>query len=170
MFGLNINNDRNDDSISNLEIKTNSLSFMFNYFNSAFILFKISDDTNIDKAIKERNDKIKEYLTKNVEISPDIRCHYETIDNKLVIGIYFRYYNSYFDFNNKTNEADSGSIKFNFSEKPKFKIYHDNKGIEFNKIRGDVINAERLKEFVTPKDQSFSLEPNEFLYIYFYLD
>lgn len=170
MFGLNINNDRNDYSISNLEIKTNSLSFMFNYFNSAFILFKIKEETNIDKAIKERNDKIKEYLTKNVEISPDIRCHYETIDNKLVIGIYFRYYNSYFDFSNKTNEADSGLIKFNFSEKPKFRIYHDNKGIEFNKIRGDIINAERLKEFVTPKDQSFSLEPNEFLYIYFYLD
>ena len=170
MFGLNINNDRNDYSISNLEIKTNSLSFMFNYFNSAFILFKIREETNIDKAIKERNDKIKEYLTKNVEISPDIRCHYETIDNKLVIGIYFRYYNSYFDFSNKTNEADSGLIKFNFSEKPKFRIYHDNKGIEFNKIRGDIINAERLKEFVTPKDQSFSLEPNEFLYIYFYLD
>ena len=170
MFGLNINNDRNDNNISSLEIKTNSLSFMFNYFNSAFIMFKITEDRNTDKAIKERNDKIKEYLTKNIEIAPDIRCHYELIHNKLVIGIFFRYYNSYFDYNNQINQSDSGFIKFNFSEKPKFRIYHDDKGIEYNKIRGDIIDSERLNQFETPKDQSFSLEPNEFIYIYFYLD
>ena len=170
MFGLNINNDRIDYSNSNLEIKTNSLSFMFNYFNSAFIMFKIIEDENIDKFIKERNDKVKEYITKNINISPDIRCHYEIIHNNLIIGIFFRYFNSYFDLNNKINDSDSGHIKFNFSEKPKFRIYHDNKGIEYNKIKGDIINSERLKRYETPKDQSFSLQTNEFLYIYFYLD
>jgi hypothetical protein len=170
MFGLNINNDRNDYSISNLEIKTNSLSFMFNYLNSAFIMFKITQEQNIDKEIKERNNKIKDYITKNINISPDIRCHYEIVDNRLVIGIYFRYYNSYFDFNNKINNSDSGQIKFNFSEKPKFKIYYDDKGINYNKIRGNIISDEKLKEYKIPKDQSFSLGPVEFLYIYFYLE
>ena len=170
MFGLNINNDRNDYSISNLEIKTNSLSFMFNYLNSAFIMFKITQEQNIDKEIKERNNKIKDYITKNINISPDIRCHYEIVDNRLVMGIYFRYYNSYFDFNNKINNSDSGQIKFNFSEKPKFKIYYDDKGINYNKIRGNIISDEKLKEYKIPKDQSFSLGPDEFLYIYFYLE
>ena len=170
MFGLNINNDRNDYSISNLEIKANSLSFIFNFLNSAFIMFKITEDQNIDKAIKERNDKIKEYITKNIKISSDIRCHYEIIHNKLVIGIFFRYHNSYFDFNNTINDADSGHIQFNFSENPKFKIYYDNLGIEYNKIKGDIVNKDKLKEYQIPKDQKFSLEPDEFLYIYFYLE
>ena len=132
----------------------------------AFIMFKIKEEKNIDKTIKKRNDIIKDYLTKKIEISPDVRCHYELIHNKLVIGIFFRYYNSYFDFNNQINQSDSGFIKFNFSEKPKFRIYHDNKGIEFNKKRGDIINEERLKQFETPKEQSFSLEPNEFIFLF----
>jgi hypothetical protein len=170
MFGLNIDNDKIDYSNSNLEIKTNSLSFMFNYFNSAFIMFKIIEEDNIDKLIKERNDKIKEYITKNIKISPDIRCHYEIIHNNLIIGIFFRYYNSYFDLNNKINDPDSGHIKLNFSDKPKFRIYHDNKGIKYNKIRGNIISPEKLQEYETPKYQSFSLQTNEFLYIYFYLD
>ena len=170
MFGLNIDNERNDYSNSNLETKTNSLSFMYNFFNSAFIIFKINEEQNIDKSIKERNDKIKEEITKNIKISSDIRCHYELVHNKLVIGIFFRYYNNYFDFNKEINGADSGSIKFNFSENPKFKIYYDNKGIDYNMIKGDVVNKDKLKEYKIPKDQSFSLEPNEFLYIYFYLE
>ena len=53
---------------------------------------------------------------------------------------------------------------------PKFRIYHDNKGIEFKKKRGDIIDEERLKQFKILKEQSFSLESNEFIYIYFYLD
>ena len=170
MFGLNIDNERNDYSNSNLEIKTNSLSFMYNFFNSAFIMFKITEEQNIDKSIKERNDKIKEEINKNIDILSDIRCHYELVHNKLVIGIFFRYYNNYFDFNKEINGADSGSIKFNFSENPKFKIYYDNKGIDYNIIRGDVVNKDKLKEYKIPKDQRFSLEPNEFLYIYFYLE
>ena len=169
MFGLNINNNIYDNNNSNLEIKTNSLNFMFNYFNSAFIIFKINEEENIDKIIKERNNNIKEYITKNIDISSDIRCHYELVHNNLVIGIYFRYYNSYFDFN-KINDLDSGYIKFNFSENPKFKIYTDNKGIDYNILKGNVIKEEKLKEFKIPKDQNFHLEFNEFLYIYFYLE
>jgi hypothetical protein len=69
MFGLNIDNERSDYSNSNLETKTNSLSFMYNFFNSAFIMFKITEEQNIDKVIKERNDKIKEDITKNIQIS-----------------------------------------------------------------------------------------------------
>ena len=170
MFGLNVDNDRSDYSNSNLETKTNSLSFMYNFFNSAFIMFKITEEQNIDKVIKERNDKIKEDITKNIQISSDIRCHYELVHNNLVIGIFFRYYNSYFDFNKTVNDSNSGKIQFNFSENPKFRIYHDNKGIDYNIIRGDVVNKDKLKEYQIPKDQSFSLEPNEFLYIYFYLE
>ena len=120
--------------------------------------------------ITKRNNKIKEYLTKNIEISPDLRCHYELIHNKLVIGIFYRYYNSYFDFNNQINQSVSGFIKFYFKNKPKFRIYHDNKGIEFKKKREDIIDEERLKQFKILKEQSFFLEPNEFIYIYFYLD
>ena len=170
MFGLNVDNERSDYSNSNLETKTNSLSFMYNFFNSAFIMFKITEEQNIDKVIKERNDKIKEDITKNIQISSDIRCHYELVHNNLVIGIFFRYYNSYFDFNKTVNDSNSGKIQFNFSENPKFRIYHDNKGIDYNIIRGDVVNKDKLKEYQIPKDQSFSLEPNEFLYIYFYLE
>ena len=120
--------------------------------------------------IKERNDKIKEDITKNIQISSELRCHYELVHNNLVIGIFFRYYNSYFDFNKTVNDSNSGKIQFNFSENPKFKIYHDNKGIDYNIIRGDVVNKDKLNEYQIPKDQSFSLEPNEFLYIYFYLE
>ena len=104
MFGLNVDNERSDYSNSNLETKTNSLSFMYNFFNSAFIMFKITEEQNIDKVIKERNDKIKEDITKNIQISSDIRCHYELVHNNLVIGIFFRYYNSYFDFNKTVND------------------------------------------------------------------
>ena len=38
----------------------------------AFIMFKIKEENNIDKTIKKRNDIIKDYLTKKIEISPDV--------------------------------------------------------------------------------------------------
>ena len=43
-------------------------------------------------------------------------------------------------------------------------------GIDYNRLKGNAIKEEKLKEFKIPKDQNFHLEFNEFLYIYFYLE
>lgn len=66
-------------------------------------------------------------------MSPDIRANYELINNNLVIGEYFRYNNYFFNFekNNESDDKAFGLISLNFDDNTNFKIYSDEKGINY---------------------------------------
>ena len=56
VFGLNINNyNEKNNIITAFEIKTSLLNFIYNYFNTGVLMFKINEENNIDAKIKEQN-------------------------------------------------------------------------------------------------------------------
>ncbi len=172
VFGLNIKNyNEKNNIITPFEIKTSLLNFIYNYFNTGVLIFKIDEENNIDAKIKEQNNILYNF-TKYIEISPDIRASYQLIDTNLVIGEYFKYYNHYF-LNNKTNSTDqvkSGKIIINFPDNVNFKIYHDKKGINYLKNGTDSLSPQIKERLIVPKNKVFSLKNNEFIFIYFYVD
>ena len=175
VFDLNIEDKNNKLSI--LEQKSYLLNFIYNYFNSATIMFKIIDEgSNFEEKINRNNELINKLFDKNVQVSPDIRANYQIIHENLIVGEYFRYNNYYFNKNNieKINEKEKskyGKIKFRFKDNgviPKFKIFYDTRGIYYSQIKERILNSKQKQKLLKPENQHFSLEYNEFLYIYFY--
>ena len=121
LFGLNINNDKNNNKLI-LKYKTDILNFIYNFFNTAILMFKIDNEgTQFEQKINENNKIINNILDKYLKISPDIRSSYQVIHNNLIIGEYFRYNNYFFNINqNKSidisDEIDFGKITLNFTE------------------------------------------------------
>ena len=156
----------------NMYQKTDLINLAYSYLNTGTFMFKIfknDKSKGIEKAIMEKNKLIKEKIYNYLKTSPDIRANYEVINDKLIIGEYFRYHNYFFDKNSENDKNDKifGSITLDFKYDTNFKIYYDKTGINYNK------NGDKVKEgikLMEPKGQSFSLDKNEFLYIYFYFN
>ena len=99
----------------------------------------------------------------------DIRVNYEIINDNLIIGQYFRYNN--YIFNSKDSIIDDkifGLINLNFGSDAKFKIYFDKTGINYKIRDSKMFSEDLLSQFKEPKNQSISLNFNEFIFIYFY--
>ena len=171
IFGLNIN--KNKDKNKYIIQKTDLLNFVYNYMNTGIFMFKINKDTLDAKKKFEENNELKNKMINNcLTISPDIRVNYEIINNNLIIGEYFRYNNYYFDYenNSKNDDKSFGKILINFDYDIKFKIYIDKNGINYlNKGTKILENTIKLKLSV-PKKKTLSVNPNEYIFIYFYFD
>ena len=153
--------------------KFNSLNFVNSYMNTGLFYFKINKDKILKDEFKKNNELRNKMIVKCLKISPDIRANYEIINRNLIIGIYFRFHNYFFNSENINNDnADNsfGSISMKFDYDTKFKIYYDKTGINYNIKKGYVLNDEIKSKLITPKDQTLSLKINEFLYIYFYFE
>ena len=175
VFGININKNEYKEHSKYMIQKTNLLNFIYNYMNTATLLFQIFDNNSTFIELKDKftrdnelkNKMINEYL----KISPDIRANYELINNNLIIGEYFRYNNYFFNIdNNENNDIPFGTILMNFEHNPKFKIYYDKTGINYNKKDGNIVNNDIKSKLFSPKSEKLTLQNNEFLYIYFYLE
>ena len=175
VFGININKNEYKEYSKYKIQKTNLLNFIYNYMNTATLLFQIFDNNSTfielnDKFSRDnelKNKMINEYL----KISPDIRANYELINNNLIIGEYFRYNNYFFNIDNhENNDIPFGTILMNFDHSPKFKIYYDKTGINYNKKDGNIVNSDIKSKLFSPKSEKLTLENNEFLYIYFYFE
>ena len=97
----------------------------------------------------------------------------QIINRNLIVGIYFRFHNYFFNSeNNDSDNADNslGIISMKFDYDTKFKIYYDNTGINYNIKKGYILNDEIKRKLITPKDQTLYLKINEFLFIYFYFE
>ena len=170
VFGKNINQGKNKEN-KYMEMKTDTINLIYNYLNKATIMFKInSDKNNIKENVDKNNDIVNSMINKYISISWDIRTNYEIINDKLIIGQYFRYNNYLFnnDKINKDNNNMFGLIKLNFDNDCKFKVYWDKTGINY-KIKSNEILSEDIKnQFKEPKDINISLKYNEFIFIYYY--
>ena len=173
VFGLNINNDKNSNKFY-LEYKSDLLNFIYNYFNTAILMFKIEKERkNFKHKIIENNKLLNNLFDKYLKISPDIRASYQVIHNNLIIGEYFRYNNYFYNINqnifiNESNEANFGKIALNFTDEIKFKILYDKKGINYNKNETNILNSQQKEKLIITKNQILSIEYNEFIFIYFY--
>ena len=168
VFGTNINNNVKKDSKNKYMIqKTDMINFIYNYFNVATLLFKIDQINNNNNDIKQENE-LREIIYKSIKVSPDIRAYYELVNENLVIGEYFRYNNYFFNFeyNDESDDKTFGLISLNFDDNTNFKIYSDEKGINY----GNSLDIEIKNKLISPKGQNFTIKENEFLYIYYYFD
>jgi hypothetical protein len=175
VFGTNINKHRNEKNIFHKYMmqKTDTINFIYNYLNTATILFKISTSNILEYEQKANtnNELINNNINKYLTISADIRSNYELIRNNLIIGIYFRYNNHFFNIdNNEYKDNSFGKISLKFNEEPKFKIYYDKTGINYYNNKVEVFGQEINNKLLVPKDINFTLRNNEFLYIYYYFD
>ena len=175
LFGLNINDVNTKPSL--LEQKTDLLNFIYNYFNSATLMFKIIDEgSNLEEKIFRNNELFKELFDKNLKVSPDIRAIYQIFHENLIVGEYFRYNNYFFNRNiseqiNEKEKLEYGKIIFNFIDIiPNYKIFYDKRGVYYSQVKERILNEQQKKKLEIPKNQVFSLEHNEFLYIYFYIE
>ena len=179
LFGLNFNNNNNKNSNKAiLEYKTDLLNFIYNYFNTAILMFKIEDTgVNFEKKLYENNILLYNLFDKHIKTSPDIRVYYQLILKNLIIGEFFRYSNNFFNINHKKEinageELNYGKIDLNFNDNDKvnFKIYYDEYGIDYNRNETYIFNPEQEEKFMLPKNLTLSLGYDEFLFIYFYID
>ena len=173
VFGTNINNynTNNNTKLSSFILKTSLLNFIYNYFNTGIIMFKIEKENNIELTINNQNNILNNFY-KYIEISPDIRVHFEIIHTQLVIGEFFKYNNYYFDINNNANDINGlnkGNIYINFPDDTTFRILYDKTGIKYTKNATDILSPQEKQNLIKPKNQFFSLNNNEFLFIYFYI-
>ena len=175
VFGTNIYKKEDDGKNKYMIQKTDLINFIYNYLNTATMIFKINEinkDSNLNDIVKQNNDLINDKINKYINISPDIRANYELINNNLVIGEYFRYNNFFFNkvINYDEKNDSFGKILINFDYDSKFKIFIDKTGIKYNIKKENKINDEIKNKFISPKSQSLSLNYNEFFYIYFYFE
>ena len=175
VFGTNIYKKEDDGKNKYMIQKTDLINFIYNYLNTATMIFKINEinkDSNLNDIVKKNNDLINDKINKYINISPDIRANYELINNNLVIGEYFRYNNFFFNkvINYDEKNDSFGKILINFDFDSKFKIFIDKTGIKYNIKKENKINDEIKNKFISPKSQSLSLNYNEFFYIYFYFE
>ena len=169
IFGNNIN--KCTDKINRyMEHKTNLLNLVYNYMNKATLLFKIIESGNdLNEKFKQANELINNSINKYLTYSWDIRANYEVINKNLIIGQYFRYNNYIFNLQGTTiNNKDFGTINLNFKTDVKFKIYYDKTGINYKLKDSKMFSDDILNKFKEPKNQSISLNFNEFIFIYFY--
>ena len=175
VFGTNINKYRKEKNnfYKYMMQKTDTINFIYNYLNTATILFKLNTG-NIYEYIQKanmNNELINNKINKYLEISKDIRANYELIKNNLIIGIYFRYNNHFFNTDiNEYKDPSFGKISLKFNEEPKFKIYYDKTGINYYNNKAEVFGQEIKNKPLEPKDINFTLKNNEFLFIYYYFD
>ena len=174
VFGTNINKIRKEENKKYIMQKTDLFNFIYNYFNVATLLFRINlkNSTQTYEDNIKKNNELKSMIYNNIKVSPDIRANYEIINNYLVIGEYFRNNNYYFNkMENESgiDEKSFGVITMNFDDNTKFKIYSDETGINYYKEGNNIINEIRSK-LISPKGQTFFIERNEFLYIYYYFE
>ena len=170
IFGKNINQGKNKGN-KYMEMKTDTLNMIYNYLNKATILFKIKPDNenDIKEKIEKNNEANNNAINKYISISWDIRANYEIINDKLIIGQYFRYNNYIFNSDNmKEDDTVFGLIKLNFEEGTKFKVYWDKTGYSYKTKTDKMFSDEILKQFKEPKDINISLKYNEFIFIYYY--
>ena len=168
-FGLNIDKNKNDLK----KDKYNLLNFVNNYMNTGLFYFKINNNKNLKDEFQKNNELENKMIINYLTISPDIRANYEIINRNLIVGIYFRFHNYFFNSeNNDSDNADNslGIISMKFDYDTKFKIYYDNTGINYNIKKGYILNDEIKRKLITPKDQTLYLKINEFLFIYFYFE
>ena len=172
IFGTNIMKNIGNEENKYMIQKTNLINFIYNYFNTATILFKVKKtEKNLNKKLVKENNLINDLINKYLIVSPDIRANYELISSNLIIGEFFRYNINYFDKDiNKNNDEFFGNISINFDENAKFRIYYDKTGIKYNR-KGDTILLDEIKSNLKPpKDVKLIIDKNEFIYIYFYFD
>ena len=173
VFGNNINkiNEKNENNY--MIQKTDLINFIYNYFNTATIMFKINNINKImeiEDKMKKENNVIDDLINKYLIISPDIRSNFELINNNLIIGEFFRYNINYFNKNNNKEYNESfGTISMNFNNDAKFKIYYDKTGLYYNK-KEESLSEEIKDKLKSPNNLKLSIERNEFLYIYFYFE
>ena len=168
VFGLNMDK-RND----NKKDKFNLINFVNNYMNTGLFYFKINNNKNLKDEFQKDNDLRNKMIIKCLTISPDIRANYEIINKNLIIGVYFRFHNYFFNLENTNNDNTDNSlgiISMKFDYDTKFKIYYDKTGINYNIKKGYILNDEIKNKLITPKDKTLSLKINEFLFIYFYFE
>ena len=138
--------------------------------NKATLHFKINESENdLNDKFKKENEIINNSINKYLTYSWDIRVNYEIINDNLIIGQYFRYNN--YIFNSKDSIIDDkifGLINLNFGSDAKFKIYFDKTGINYKIRDSKMFSDDLLSQFKEPKNQSISLNFNEFIFIYFY--
>ena len=151
---------------ANIEKKTIDLfNLIFEYFNSASLFFKIEKENDLQKKIDSKNKPIIDIFNQNIKTSPDIRSSYQLVNNNLVIGEYFRYNNVIYN-SNKVNENNFGNVSVNFPDDVKFEIFYDETGVNYN-VKYNNNNINSYPKLINPKNQSFKIEKNSFLYIYF---
>ena len=169
VFGNSINKSTNNEN-KDMEHKTNLLNLVYNYMNKATLHFKINESENdLNDKFKKENELINNSINKYLTYSWDIRANYEIINDNLIIGQYFRYNN--YIFNAKNSIIDDkifGLINLNFESDVKFKIYYDKTGINYKIRDNKMFSDDLLNQFKEPKNQSISLNFNEFIFIYFY--
>jgi len=166
VFGLNIDKNRRDLKHD----KYNLLNFVYSYMNTGAFYFKINN-TNLKDEFQKSNELINKMITKCITITPDIRANYEFISKNLIIGVYFRFHNYFFNLDiNDSAENLLGTISLKFDYDTKFKIYYDKTGIYYNIKKENILNDEIKSKLISPKDQTLHLNINEFLFIYFYFE
>ena len=165
VFGLNFNNYDDDSNSFNL------INFIYNYFNSATLLFNIKKDKeDFNNKIIEKNNLVNNKFNQYINISNNIRASYQFIHNNLIIGEYYSFnIELYNNKNSKNDENNYIFIKLNFPNEVKFKIFFDKTGINYNK-RKNVLNSKQKEKLIVPKNQFFKLNTNEFLFKYFYFE
>ena len=167
VFGLNIDKNRRDLK----QDKYNLLNFIYSYMNTGTFYFKINNNRNLKDEFQKSNELRNKMITKCITISPDIRANYEIIHRNLIIGVYFRFHNYFFNLDSNDNAENSlGIISIKFYYDTKFKIYYDKTGIYYNIKKGNILNDEKKSKLISPKDQTIHLNINEFLFIYFYFE
>ena len=148
------------------EKKFDLINFIFEYFNSASLFFKIEKENNLQQKINEKNKPVFDMFNKNIKTSPDIRSSYQIVNSNLIIGEYFRYNNEIYN-SNKVDENNFGNVSFDFPDDSKFNIFYDETGVNYN-VKFNSNNINSYPKIITSKKQSFKIEKNAFLYIYFY--
>lgn len=146
--------------------KFDLINFIFEYFNSASLFFKIEKENNLHQKINEKNKPVIDIFNKNIKTSPDIRSSYQLVNNNLIIGEYFRYNNEIYN-SNKVDENNFGNVSFDFPDDTKFNIFYDETGVNYN-VKFNSNNINSYPKIISSKKQSFKVEKNAFLYIYFY--
>ena len=142
------------------------INFIFEYFNSASLFFKIEKENNLQTKLDGKNKPTIGMFNQNIKTSPDIRSSYQLINDNLVIGEYFRYNNEIYN-SNKVDENNFGNISVNFPDNAKFKIFYDETGVNYN-VKYNNNNINSYPKLLEPKNHLFKIEKNAFLYIYFY--
>ena len=174
LFGLNIYKEKNKKS--NMAKKTDLLNFIYNYFNTGIFMFKVEKEgKKFKEKISKNNGLVNKMFENNIKISPDIRASYQVIHKNLIIGEYFRYNNYYFNINqteivNQNEELTYGSVSLNFQKETHFKIFYDKTGINYSRNETNILYEGQKEKLITPKNENFKLNYNEFLFIYFYFD
>ena len=151
----------------------NYLNFLYNYFNKAFIMFKILN-SNINGELFKKYNIIANNLINYVLLSNCIRVNYQLINEKVIIGEYFKYHQEYF-YGNENNQKRTnyinrkGIISLRFPYESKILVKYDKKGIYY-KVNEIFPNENELKEWVKPNNINLILNNNTFIYIYYFLN